>query len=149
MGVRGRLGFSRLTNAWSNFIRQNGGEPFDGLWAPYIMKVGSEYRLYYSLSSPTPRLSVIGLATASDPSGPFREKGLVVTSLDNSTRQTNAIDPTVIVDKNGAHWMYYGSAWMVFTNWKLTLYGVSSKKNDTKSQSSPACLYKRQSERQC
>ncbi|MCB0665394.1 MAG: glycoside hydrolase family 43 protein, partial [Saprospiraceae bacterium] len=46
-----------------------------------------------------------------DPKGPFREKGLVVTSLDNNVRQTNAIDPTVIVDKNGAHWMYYGSAW--------------------------------------
>lgn len=103
--------FPGLPTMGANFIRQNGGEPFDGLWAPYIMKVGDEYRLYYSLSSPTPRLSVIGLATASDPKGPFREEGLVVTSLDNGTVQTNAIDPTVIVDENGAHWMYYGSAW--------------------------------------
>ena len=103
--------FPGLPTMGSNFIRQNGGEPFDGLWAPYIMKVGEEYRLYYSLSSPTPRLSVIGLATSSDPKGPFREKGLVVTSLANNTIQTNAIDPTVIVDQTGAHWMYYGSAW--------------------------------------
>lgn len=36
---------------------------------------------------------------------------MVVTSLDNASRQTNAIDPTVVVDKSGAHWMYYGSAW--------------------------------------
>lgn len=103
--------FRGLPAMGANFIRQNGGEPFESLWAPYIMKVGAEYRVYYSLSSSTPRLSVIGLATASDPKGPFREQGLVVTSLDNNTRQTNAIDPTVIVDESGAHWMYYGSAW--------------------------------------
>nr|WKN34090.1 arabinan endo-1,5-alpha-L-arabinosidase [Tunicatimonas sp. TK19036] len=103
--------FPDLPTQGSAFIRQNGGEPFNGLWAPYIMKVGNEYRLYYSLSSPTPRLSVIGLATSSNPKGPFTEQGLVVTSLDNSTVQTNAIDPTVIVDESGRHWMYYGSAW--------------------------------------
>lgn len=103
--------FPGLPTMGSNFIRQNGGEPFNSLWAPFIIKVGDEYRLYYSLSSPTPRLSVIGLATSSSPKGPFREKGLVVTSLANATRQTNAIDPTVIIDENGGHWMYYGSAW--------------------------------------
>ncbi len=103
--------FNRLPTMGANFIRQNGGEPFESLWAPYIMKVDDEYRLYYSLSSARPRLSVIGLATASDPKGPFREQGLVVTSLANNTIQTNAIDPTVIVDESGTHWMYYGSAW--------------------------------------
>jgi arabinan endo-1,5-alpha-L-arabinosidase len=93
------------------FIMSNGGEPFDGLWAPYVLKVGSSFRLYYSLSSPTPRLSVIGLATSNSPDGPWQEQDLVVTSLSNSSVQTNAIDPTVVVDKNGDHWMYYGSAW--------------------------------------
>ncbi len=103
--------FPGLPTLGANFIRQNGGEPFASLWAPYVLKVGNEYRLYYSLSSPTPRLSVIGLATATSPRGPFRERGLVVTSLANNTVQTNAIDPTVIVDQSGAHWMFYGSAW--------------------------------------
>ncbi|MCB0636222.1 MAG: arabinan endo-1,5-alpha-L-arabinosidase, partial [Lewinella sp.] len=103
--------FPGLPTMGSNFIAQNGGEPFNSLWAPYIMKVGDEYRLYYSLSSPTPRLSCIGLATASTPKGPFRERGLVVTSLANGAVQTNAIDPTVIVGEDGSHWMYYGSAW--------------------------------------
>lgn len=103
--------FPGLPTMGSNFIRQNGGEPFDGLWAPYVIKVGDEYRLYYSLSSSTPRLSVIGLATSKDPKGPFREQGLAVTSKNDSRRQTNAIDPTVIIDKAGKHWMYYGSAW--------------------------------------
>ncbi|WP_420458143.1 arabinan endo-1,5-alpha-L-arabinosidase [Neolewinella sp.] len=95
----------------ANFIRRSGGEPFGNIWAPYVIEVGGEYRLYYSLSSPTPRLSAIGLATADKPRGPFRERELVVTSRDDASRQTNAIDPTVIVTPTGEHWMYYGSAW--------------------------------------
>jgi arabinan endo-1,5-alpha-L-arabinosidase len=103
--------FDGLPKKGSDFIKANGGTPFNALWAPYILKVGSEYRLYYSLSSAKPRLSVIGLATASNPIGPWTEKEIVVTSLDNNTLQTNAIDPTVLVTPGGDHWLYYGSAW--------------------------------------
>ncbi|WP_116126334.1 arabinan endo-1,5-alpha-L-arabinosidase [Lewinella sp. IMCC34183] len=103
--------FPGLPSRGENFIRRNGGEPFAGLWAPYVMKVGDEYRLYYSLSSPTPRLSVIGLATSDRPQGPFIERDLVVTSVNDATRQTNAIDPTVAIARDGSYWMYYGSAW--------------------------------------
>ena len=99
-----------------SFNRPNTTEPavpFDALWAPYVLKVGSEYRLYYSLSSEVGRLSVIGLATSSSPTGPWVERGLAVTSPPDTTGsiQTNAIDPTVVVDQSGKHWMYYGSAW--------------------------------------
>ena len=76
-----------------------------------MVKVGSEFRLYYSLSSAKPRVSAIGLATATNPRGPWTEKGLVVTSKDDNTVQTNAIDPSVIITSAGDHWMYYGSAW--------------------------------------
>lgn len=103
--------FNGLPTAGSNFIKQNGGTPNNGLWAPYIMKVGTEYRLYYSLASAQARLSVIGLATASSPLGPWTEKGLVVKSYNNTSVQTNAIDPTVVVTPTGDYWMYYGSAW--------------------------------------
>lgn len=103
--------FNSLPALGSGFIRQAGGEPFNSLWAPCVVKVGTEFRLYYSLSCSLPRLSVIGLATATNLLGPWVEKGLVVTSGNNSSVQTNAIDPSVIVANNGEHWMMYGSAW--------------------------------------
>ena len=103
--------FDNLPAMGAAYITGQGGTPFNSLWAPYIMKVGNEYRLYYSLSSAVSRLSVIGLATASAPEGPWTEKGLVVTSKNDLTVQTNAIDPTVVVTPAGDHWMYYGSAY--------------------------------------
>lgn len=103
--------FNGLPPMGSNYIRQMGGVPNDGIWAPYVMQVGAEYRLYYALSSPTPRLSVIGLATASSPTGTWIEKGLVVTSANDASIQTNAIDPSVVVTESGEYYMYYGSAW--------------------------------------
>lgn len=105
------LAFNGLPQKGSDFIKQRGGVPFNSLWAPYIMQVDSEFRLYYSLSSAKPRLSVIGLATSTSPEGPWVEKDLVVTSLADNSIQTNAIDPTVVVDAAGDHWFYYGSAW--------------------------------------
>ena len=103
--------FDALPAKGAAYITQHGGTPFDALWAPYVIKVGSEYRLYYSLSSAVARLSVIGLATASSPEGPWTEKDLVVTSTNDNTTQTNAIDPTVLITAAGDQYMYYGSGW--------------------------------------
>jgi arabinan endo-1,5-alpha-L-arabinosidase len=103
--------FNTLPAQGSAFITQGGGTPFQSLWAPYVLKVGNEFRLYYSLSCSLPRLSAIGLATATSPEGPWTEQGLAVVSKNDNTTQTNAIDPTVIVTPAGEHWMYYGSAW--------------------------------------
>ena len=117
----------------AQYITSNGGKPFDGVWAPYIMKVGNEYRLYYSLSSPdpTPRLSAIGLLTASSPTGPWTEKGLVVVSKNDASVQTNAIDPTVVVTPQGEHYMYYGSAWDGIYVLKLSAStGLANSAND-------------------
>jgi len=103
--------FQSLPAMGSAYIATKGGTPNNALWAPYVLKSGNEYRLYYSLSSPTPRLSVIGLATAASPEGPWTERGTVVTSANDNTTQTNAIDPTVLTTSTGDQYLYYGSAW--------------------------------------
>jgi len=103
--------FNSLPPMGANYISQAGGTAFQSLWAPYIMKATTGYRLYYSLSSAVSRLSVIGLATATSPEGPWTETGLVVTSKNDNVTQTNAIDPTVVITPAGEYWMYYGSAY--------------------------------------
>ena len=103
--------FNGLPSKGSAYIQGDGTAPFNSLWAPFVMQVGDEYRLYYSLSSSTGRLSVIGLATSTSPEGPWVEKDLVVTSKGDGTVQTNAIDPSVVVSPSGEHWFYYGSAY--------------------------------------
>lgn len=103
--------FNGVPAMGAQYITSSGGTPFQALWAPYITKVNNEYRLYYSLSSALPRLSVIGLATASNPEGPWTERGVVVVSKNDNTVQTNAIDPTVVITPAGDQYMYYGSAW--------------------------------------
>ncbi|ALI99372.1 arabinan endo-1,5-alpha-L-arabinosidase [Rufibacter tibetensis] len=91
-------------------ITSNGATPVKGLWAPYIMKVGSEFRLYYSLAAEVGKTSAIGLLTSNSPLGPWVEKGLAVTSV-NIGPGTNAIDPSVVVTPSGQHYMVYGSSW--------------------------------------
>jgi arabinan endo-1,5-alpha-L-arabinosidase len=88
--------FSGLPAQASQFITTSGGTPNNALWAPYIILVGTELRLYYSLSSNTCKLSAIGLATATNPEGPWTDKGVVVTS-NCSAQMTNVIDPTVLI----------------------------------------------------
>jgi arabinan endo-1,5-alpha-L-arabinosidase len=102
--------FNGIPTMGANYIKAQGGTPNSGLWAPEIIKHGSEYRLYYSLASNLSRVSCIGLATASSPIGPWTEKGLVVVSTDGYAG-TNAIDPTLVTTPAGDQWMVYGSAW--------------------------------------
>jgi arabinan endo-1,5-alpha-L-arabinosidase len=102
--------FDNLPSQSDQYITSQGATPVQGLWAPYIMKAGSEFRLYYSLAATSGRISCIGLATATSPEGPWTEKGLVVSSI-NAGPGTNAIDPTVVVTPSGQHWMVYGSSW--------------------------------------
>lgn len=103
--------FNSLPAMGSAYISSSGGTPNQSLWAPYIIKVNNEFRLYYSLASNLPGLSVIGLATASQPEGPWTERGTVVVSKNDASVHTNAIDPSVVITPQGEHWMYYGSAW--------------------------------------
>lgn len=85
-----------------------------GLWAPDIVDAGGEYRLYYSVSTFGRNDSAIGLAVndtldPQDPGYRWVDKGAVVSSTPED--DFNAIDPAVLVDSDGRHWMAFGSFW--------------------------------------
>ncbi len=87
-----------------------------GLWAPDVVRVpdavavpaDERWRMYWSASTFGSRTSAIGLATAPHPAGPWRDRGLVVTSR-HETDGPNAIDANAVVDADGRHWLVYGS----------------------------------------
>ena len=60
--------FNGVPDVATQYITGAGGTPNAGLWAPYIIQVNSQLRLYYALASGTTKLSTIGLATATNPS---------------------------------------------------------------------------------
>lgn len=82
----------------------------DAIWAPDIVKVGNEYRLYCSNSSWGVRQSCIFLAVADNPAGPFIPKAPVIKTTNDGN--VNAIDANIIEDhKTGEQYMVYGSFW--------------------------------------
>ena len=85
-----------------------------GLWAPDIIRVGNEFRLYYSVSTFGKNRSAIGLATTptldrTAPGFGWVDKGMVWEST--ARDDYNAIDPNIFIDKDGRHWMSFGSFW--------------------------------------
>jgi arabinan endo-1,5-alpha-L-arabinosidase len=88
---------------------------FDGtIWAPDIFFLNGQYRLYYAISSWGSQVSAIGLATnptldPADPSYRWTDWGPVIQSREGDAY--NTIDPSVMVDANGAAWMAFGSYW--------------------------------------
>lgn len=103
--------FNSIPAKGAAYITSKGAVPNNSLWAPYVLKHGDEYRLYYSLASNLGRVSVIGLAVAETPIGPWVERNIVVGTDRSNSAQTNGIDPTVITIADGKQYMYYGSAW--------------------------------------
>lgn len=110
--------------------------PRYGYWAPYIKKVGSKYRMYYSIVVDEPIIGAdftyswserafIGLAESDDlATNVWVDKGMVVCSepdglkpysftgsrnWENAYFQFNAIDPTFTVTPEGDHYLIYGS----------------------------------------
>jgi arabinan endo-1,5-alpha-L-arabinosidase len=102
--------FDGLPPKAASFLSSNGGKA-GGVWAPYIFKAATEYRLYYAVASNNLfTTSIIGVATSQYPDGPWTDKGAVVTS--NAQSGKNAIDPTVVEDvSTGDQWLAYGSCW--------------------------------------
>ena len=82
----------------------------DDIWAPDIVKVGDEYRLYCSNSSWGVQRSCIFLAVSHKAEGPFEPRGIVLKTDD--CLPVNAIDANIITDVDtGEMYMLYGSFW--------------------------------------
>lgn len=84
-------------------------------WAPDIRRVGDRWHLYYSCSTFGKNISVIGHTTnvTLNPSSPdyrWEDQGLVVQSVPGQT-DWNAIDPNLLVDRQGQPWLTWGSFW--------------------------------------
>ncbi len=99
--------FGKVTHPPQESIDWVGG---DAIWAPDIIKVGSEYRLYCSSSKWGVQQSCIFLAVASQPKGPFLPRGIVLKS--SAELPINAIDANPVIDQEtNEHYMVYGSFW--------------------------------------
>jgi arabinan endo-1,5-alpha-L-arabinosidase len=87
---------------WPSWIN-NYVTGFTGVfWAPDVVFVNNQYRLYYSCAGQGAP-AAIGLATASNLAGPWTDQGLVVAG-------NNAIDPAPLIDG--------GNQWLTWGNWQ-------------------------------
>jgi len=87
----------------------------DSIWAPEIQYTNGKYWLYYSVSTFGSQRSVIGLTTnttldASHRDYEWKDQGLVVESFPEKN-DYNAIDPAMLVDRDGRAYLYWGSYW--------------------------------------
>lgn len=77
------------------------------LWAPDVKKMNGKYYLYYAASQFGKNQSFIGLATATNPEGPWKDEGEVIKTKQGDI--VNAIDPCLTFDSSGQPWLVYGS----------------------------------------
>jgi arabinan endo-1,5-alpha-L-arabinosidase len=86
----------------------------DYVWAPDVVKIDGEYRVYWSTSTPGSRRSVIGYASSrsldkNSPDYRWLDRGKVMETTPQD--DWNAIDPQCFVDQEGNVWLVMGSYW--------------------------------------
>ena len=95
-------------------------EEHQGLWAPEAVRVGDQWRLYYSASTFGSTRSAIGLAVSDSILGPWTDQGIVIRSDANAVSRPNAIDPCLFTDPSGKQYMtwgsFFGGIWLTALN---------------------------------
>jgi arabinan endo-1,5-alpha-L-arabinosidase len=86
----------------------------ESCWAPDISFFNGQYSIYYACSTFGSNRSVIGLATnttldPADPAYRWQDQGLVLES--QKSDDFNALDPARVLDRDGKHWLAFGSFW--------------------------------------
>lgn len=99
---------------WTDYVPENDGL---NVWAPDIKFYNGTAWMYYTVSTFGSNTSAIGLtSTDSIVGGGWQDDGLVLNTTE-SDDDYNALDPDLVVAKDGAPWLVFGS-W--FSGIKLT-----------------------------
>lgn len=76
-------------------------------WAPSVIKIGSNYVMYYTATSTKLRVQCIGVATSTTPAGPFTDSNANPFICQKSLG--GSIDPQVFVAPNGTPYLNWKS----------------------------------------
>ena len=82
-------------------------------WAPDVIRLkDGRYAMYYCACEGSSPLSMLGLAIAEQPEGPYVNEGILLKSGYpgyDATVYPNVVDPCAFYDRDGEMWMVYGS----------------------------------------
>lgn len=99
--------FPLLEETPASVLRHAGTNRF---WAPEMVRRNDKWRLYVCASRFGTTQSVIGMAEADEPLGPYNYVGDVIQTLHTPRfDQSNAIDPCVCMGRDGKDYLIYGS----------------------------------------
>lgn len=97
--------FPNALSWWHTYVPNHAN---NDVWAPDVKHYNGRVWLYYAISTFGSRVSAIGLASASSlAAGNWQDRGLVINST--TANNYNAIDPDLVIDKDGDPWLAFGS----------------------------------------
>jgi hypothetical protein len=106
--------WTHIGDAFTDATLPAWAEADTGLWAPDIRYVDGQYRMYYVVTqttvTPARDDNAIGMATAPTPHGPWTDSGApVVGPRPGNGGYLWTFDPSVVSDRDGSQWVFYGS----------------------------------------
>ena len=114
---RDLVSWTYVGDAFSAANRPTWAEPGAGIWGPDIRYVDGQWRMYYVVTEttvfPEGGDGAIGMATAPSPTGPWTDSGAPVVGPRERTPGSRdflwTFDPSVVTDRDGSQWIFYGS----------------------------------------